>query len=751
MNRSQIVLALFLLIAVVVPLAFFVMASSDSIPEGVKLVDGNAGAVVSAEDARLQRLIAKGQQSERVEVESQVAAEPEMQPYKGTGWYSPADSLATKLATIDVWVVNLEHQSALARWSVEVVNLESPDVRQIKLTDAHGMVRFEVQSGASYEAIVSIPGTGQLFTARADEVDDRDGMHAQLFIEVPIPTDVRFVGRVVSKTSGLPIVAADVEIESLGLSSLGPIAMVSDVDGRFEVSLPRYMRFVVSVSARGWQSEQMLLYELNHSDFDADASDGFDLLVELIAPAALSVRLRDSSGLVRPDVQVSVWRERLSEWSNSKPQFYDRPQPWIGKTNQEGVISFDGLPAQIALKVIVDELEKTGFPQSTFPEERPQEQVPMSIVLTAGERMWIELEPLQLGGIAGRVLTPDGDPVAHHGLVLLEALDDSGDWMSRGGGPQRERTRTDVDGGFQFENVPAGRWWISSPDRTSAAEPLFVDLSSSGHVTDLRIVLFSDVYTEGVVLDPSGVGVTATVIASGEKDVVYALSDFEGKFRIGPQLTGTYELYAHARAPGLFEPLNPEIELLAGSTSVSIEAGSKGVELHLQPGGILNARVVDEQGRAIEGEAILTNRHGGHGRSGGMQRTNFDDGAVRFTGLMPGDDYALFVQSEGRVAMRSQIEVTSGSETQPILLRTELGARLSVRNESGKESITYKLLQGDVVIGGGTAGPGRRETISVPTGVITVQTVVHVNEQEIVHKEQLIDCSSSELAVVLLE
>lgn len=124
-----------------------------------------------------------------------------------------------------------------------------------------------------------------------------------------------------------------------------------------------------------------------------------------------------------------------------------RPDIYRTETNAEGEFSFE--------RVVVGNYHVTAGAARLGRAED-------DIEVAADENTFLEMvlgrddddEPDEVGGVAGTVTDDDGEPIARAEISLMGAMDD------RNRRPFQARTRSNEEGNYSFENVPAGRLLI---------------------------------------------------------------------------------------------------------------------------------------------------------------------------------------------------------------------------------------------------------------------------------------------------
>lgn len=248
----------------------------------------------------------------------------------------------------------------------------------------------------------------------------------------------------------------------------------------------------------------------------------------------------------------------------------------------------------------------------------------------------IRLEPGLV--ISGDVAGPS--PVGAAGVALtLHDVDQDGDpvWMH-----DRHETRVDADAGFTFAGLAPGRYavvvtrspegWIAPPGIAAEAgdRHVVVTLSAARSVT-------------GHVVGPDGAPVVnasvhfAWVWPGGTHASRMTRTGAEGRFevkRLPDGVTGRVSV----------RPLAVEPPLL-GAAKEEVEAGATEVAFQLALGALIQGRVTDEQGRALEWASIVARPVEGAPAPAGQQYyAQVPRDTTRFAiGPLPAGRYRLFV------------------------------------------------------------------------------------------------------------
>jgi protocatechuate 3,4-dioxygenase beta subunit len=216
------------------------------------------------------------------------------------------------------------------------------------------------------------------------------------------------------------------------------------------------------------------------------------------------------------------------------------------------------------------------------------------------------------GTIVGKVVGPDGQPVAkagvelHRGSTSLRELFMSGGFLEFFRNLEREpepllRQESKSDGGFRFEAVSPGPHVVvvRSPGFRQAL--LGVTLTGEGTTEEVTVRLVPGATVAGKVVDAQGRGIAGVTLVSMPQDAgiatplarVFARSGDDGSFRFDT-LANEDDVTLIAAAAGY------------PNTLAQVEAGDQAVRIVLKRGATLELRIVrDSDGTPIEGAEIL--------------------------------------------------------------------------------------------------------------------------------------------------
>lgn len=325
-----------------------------------------------------------------------------------------------------------------------------------------------------------------------------------------------WTGRVRDALDGGPVVEATVTPYLDDVSSMGP-TVLTDCDGRFEVPPPIRS---LHVSAAGYLTSIVQIPEGSAPPDPSSASTPEaataepSLDIRLQPLATLDVRVADGERTVA-DCRVLVSPRHFGRWKPLAP-------------------ADDGAShgAEVA----------AGFPY-VLAAYRGQELLRVSdapLVLARGERRAVELEVLPPGSVRGALRAPDGAPLAGREVALRAPVGDVAPGADAPGvdrgipiGPPGTCTvrATDAEGGFRFENVVPGLWWVWPEDGGGLVGTPRVVLVEPGREAEVELTLASGWSLRGHVRDELGNPLAGARLTAGEAT---STTDEDGHFRLAP-------------------------------------------------------------------------------------------------------------------------------------------------------------------------------------------------------------------------
>ncbi|MCU0684735.1 MAG: carboxypeptidase regulatory-like domain-containing protein [Polyangiaceae bacterium] len=258
--------------------------------------------------------------------------------------------------------------------------------------------------------------------------------------------------------------------------------------------------------------------------------------------------------------------------------------------------------------------------------------------------------------VGGRVLNVDGDPVVGAKISAEGAT---------GSAPS---AASSADGSFWFDNLPRAASGLRVSARGYVTEVVMLQTAAAAERQSITVRLHAAPDIVGLVLDPSGRPLAATVTACEEgPDRKVARSGADGAFRVPASASGCAFLAEH--------------DSFAPSPSTHAEPGDQ-VVLRLGPGGALEGRVVDEAGAPVRSFWLAFEPRPG---PGGLPKTQparlVDDhgGHFAFASLAPGA-YTLAVRAEGFApTLVPTVDLGPGARRSDLLVKLTRGGVIEGR------------------------------------------------------------------------
>lgn len=363
-------------------------------------------------------------------------------------------------------------------------------------------------------------------------------------------------------------------------------------------------------------------------------------------------------------------------------------------SDARGRFTFSGLaPGRYALTA-----EAPGFSRRTL----RLLQVPQSGELVVG--LW------GAGTLEGFVVDARGQPAA-------------GAEVTAAGGPIPVRVTTSDSGAFALE-VGAGTWVVSARRAEAVGRvPGVLSVAASETLRGLTVTLGGASGLEGTVSTTDGAPVRGAVLVAlpsgGTGELGRTVSVGEGVWRMDVP-PGEYDVAV--RAPGMTGLLREAVVAAPGRYTP--------LDVRLEPAtAVVEGRVVDGEGRPVEGAQVRAGRQSGEG----VTRTALTDagGAYRLEGLEAGLT-SVQARREGAVRWTHQRETLKPASTTRVDFTLPDSGRVSgrVRRESGAP-LTEPVLVHALARGTGS-GAGSVETdaqghfqVELPAGVYQLVALAH--------------------------
>ena len=589
-----------------------------------------------------------------------------------------------------VRVVELARPTSHGTWRVPGGSRGGP--WDLLLSDADGRVTFELAAGVAWRV-------------RHDALDEPSqglpvdpllpGESREVLLAIPTAPDLVCFVRVVNAADGLPLAGAEVVLEEGGMhGEPRRTSFLADAEG------------LVELPSRSWAypNGEVLLAGYGPLRFrpeDGRESPEEALVLPLLRTASLRGKVAAAAGeLAGLTVEL---RTDLEELELDQPMFLsggDDPT-WGATTGDGGAFQLDDLPAGVPLAVEV----RRGV--HVLHKERDP------LVLEPGEAREV-LWRIGVGcTLRGTVVDQHGEPVPRAVIRLLpgevedcyEELDDA-----------HALTVADAEGRFAFEALQPGTWSVG-PDLPSYDAPsdalapiaLVLELGPAETEREIRLEAFRGIYVRGRVLDPGGDPVLAGGWVYGWTTRGVAGDDVEeedrGAFVLGPLAPGP----VHVRAS--FEGFSSDL--------VEVLAGEEGIELRLEPGGVLAGTVVDAQ-TGLPADAEVT-AFDGEVEFGMFGWSPAEGGAFSIHGLPVGTCDVIATTADDRIGVLAGVSLGEGADVRGLTILVSPGALLSVRGEGGQRSF-FTVRSGGARVAEAWVGDHRRPGgLLVPPGTLLVE------------------------------
>jgi hypothetical protein len=436
------------------------------------------------------------------------------------------------------------------------------------------------------------------------------------------------------------------------------------------------------------------------------------LRVELFRSASLQLTVLQN-GLPLHNARIAMHYARTdgeilapnrSQWGG-KP----RMAPFWGDTNEQGQLLLQGLPAHHPLVYGTSGSFGTDISQAA----------PGVITLQPGEQRHITWEVGQRQDLRGRTIDADGSPVHGAEVWLLNAQFQHGvevdqanvtDWV---GHYRIASASTNELGEFSFVEIHPGDYWLAlapteDPAHLATARrvsvppltaPPFVELQySSGAMVHGRCVTLTGDPLAGVEIFAMGMEGRATFQAQSQED---------GRFEVGPFTAGSkVQFFVFHDSEGY--QISDPVTAIAGD--------GQEVILRMAQGGTIRGRTVnDADGKPIDIGVTISSLEAG-GASG---TTSGPRGVFDWSGLAPGTWRVIAKNKSGWVGVSQPIVLTAAGTVEDVEVRVSPGGTLVVESE-GEAAGTLRLSFEGWTVDFITIGPGERQSISVPLGVIEI-------------------------------
>ena len=564
------------------------------------------------------------------------------------------------------------------------------DLRRSPTTDANGRCWIDVPAGSALRLVVRDDDgatlTGSLRVAALDDSEVR-GVELRMRAGKTIMQQVTAV----NADTGDPAAGA-VGWVLPRTGNGGSAWELADPDarggasGNLAVSRTTDRRVVLVVGAADRAPVALALH--GNTGFD-DVS----LRVPLQAGAGLEIVARDGAGRPVAGASVTVLLHLPCLAVDEGRPLPDRQLQLVKRTDSFGQARFEGLPPSCLLTLRCKGL--LGLPEQ--------------LQLEPGEDRILMASSGGGVPITGRVTDVAGTALADETLWLVPA-DTHGPTLF-----PREREldavflRTDAEGRFAHDNLPAGSWWIGpSPlgDWVPYGTHLEVTLPSPAISMDL--IAHAPRFLEGRVVDAKGAqALGAMVQATGPGGLSPPASPVstEGRFRIGPLPPGAWTVHA---LPGR----GHHGSRVAGA---EVSDDAQDLELRLRRGAGLRATAIDEDGTFIEAfeQVLLTDIEGR------VRSLVGEDATLEHVGLANGNFAICAVLPDGRIALSEDVPTRAGTAPADVVLQFHPTARLEFAAQP--EAVPFRIWFGATCVALGRTLANAPTGIDVPAGTLTIE------------------------------
>lgn len=391
-----------------------------------------------------------------------------------------------------------------------------PDDSRVQETESDG--RFELRALRAADAELHVTQTD--FRPEVVRIEGLVEGEERRDVTIVLTAGERVAG-IASLPGGEPAAGAEVRLVDTGRSNAERTAVhdsrkvAADADGRFSIGGLGTGPFALRAVHRAAGEEGEVL----HKVYVEDVRPTDELALALAPTLALACDVRDDVG--RP---VPSFRLRARQQDVAIPHAVQAPYEDAGTS-----VRLAGL---VPGRWQVSASAPGRTPSDDLAVVLPHGGAPIAITLT------------RAGAVAGRVLDPDGRPVAG-GEVAVE-------------GSSWRTTATEDDGSFRIEDLPAGPLTVvADSDDWAPSEELDVELAPGGTVDGLVLELRLGGSLTGEVYAPDGspaIGAMIMVQAARGNDDAQLISDAEGRFAAEHLEPGSYNVIAMPDLNALGDP-----------------------------------------------------------------------------------------------------------------------------------------------------------------------------------------------------
>lgn len=473
---------------------------------------------------------------------------------------------------------------------------------------------------------------------------------------------------------------------ALDPESLDTFEAVTGAEGRFDLGNLPTGRYDLKARGRGWAPLTVPNLEIPEGNRATDLGT-----LVLARGVALEGSVVDSAGKPVEGAEI-----RVNDTGQPVPfrRLEAGGEP-VGLSGLDGFFRIEDLRAGNTVDLSV---ARTGYGPGEAREVQVPAEQPVRIVLQA------------VGAVSGRVVDPDGEPVADASVRVDFRPRTSGGFMAFSGAPQADQT--DAEGSFRITDVmPGPVGLVAQAPGWQAGTVADLDLKPGEEKRGVEIVLSPAAVLEGRVLSPSG-----RALPGAEVHLPPEGMRRSGYHRAGTDGDGRYVLDSLPPGQLTVEATHPDHG--TARRQVELRVGDNSLDITLEGGSEVSGRVIDETGAPVAGAQVIL---GTPDVFQVLRATTQSDGSFRLAAVADGSYLARAIKEGFAQAERVPVNV-DGSSVPGIELRLSRGGVI-VGRITGIELSELSRVQLLAWGGRGLAAGGRVE----PDGSYRID---HVKEGE---------------------
>ena len=412
--------------------------------------------------------------------QSDTEQEPELDPFA---------TLEVRLVSDETGVALVGHSVAVSKhglWMYDKpLDKSRGGLRECVQTDENGLVTFSVPPGTALHVMYAQRGHEDI--AFKQESPLSKGQIKRLTIRVLTRQELTVTGRVTARETKSPIAGARVRACTCAFTSdkdgedleLEEVIreVLTDSEGRFTLSVPTLDASYARVTAPGFGERRIQLG-------GRESSEDVSFEIALPPSASLQIVIQDAEGKAVRDLTP---RLRAHSYPLQSPEYtfkyYVAEAAWtVPSSPVDHHFFFDDLPADAPLAI---DLLRDGKRLRTEPRR---------LSLSEGEQRELVLRIGTGAEIVGTLANAEGKPIPYKEIWIMPApLDEKTIREFQPFETTWSRAITDLEGAFQFSDVPPDSWWIGPrPLRaiawsTAGLHLALCQLSSSSRVAAIPI------------------------------------------------------------------------------------------------------------------------------------------------------------------------------------------------------------------------------------------------------------------------